>query len=206
MEKYKTLKEIFVIILASAILSIAVSFFTPQYFMASFYSFLIIIFISALVKKAYAYYLEADTKTKFWSLYHYGFKKMAHFRRPLPMLWLPLILAPLGFPWLAILETEIIARTERVSKRHGLYRFSEMTDWHIAIINTFGIVAVLILAVVGYIAGYDAFSQLAVMYALWSVVPIGSLDGTKIFFGSRFLWTTLALFAIIIFGWLMLVV
>jgi hypothetical protein len=206
MENHKILKEVAVVILASIILAIAVSFLEPQTFLASFYSFLIIIFVSALVKKSYAYYLEADTKVKFWSVYHYGFKKIAHFGRPLPMLWLPLILAPIGFPWLGIIETEIIARTERVSKRHGLYRFSEMTDWHIAIINTFGIIATLILAVVGYILGFDAFSQLAVMYAIWSVIPIGGLDGTRIFFGSRFLWTTLALFSIIIFGWLMIIV
>lgn len=206
MEKYKTSKEIITIILASTVLAIAVSFPDLKNFLYPFYSFLIIIFLASLVKKIYAYYLEADTKVKFWSMYQYGFKKKAHFKRPLPMLWLPLILAPVKLWWFGILETEIIARTERVSKRHGLYRFSEMTDWHIACINSLGIITTLILAVIGYLINQEAFSNLALYYTFWSIIPFGGLDGTKIFFGNRFLWTTLAVFLLIIFGWLKLVV
>jgi hypothetical protein len=206
MEKHKILKEILTIVLASIILAIAVSFPNMKDFLVPFYSFLIIIFASALVKKVYAYYLEADTKIKFWSLYQYGFRRKSHFARPVPMLWLPLIFAPLKFLWFGILETEIIARTERVSKRHGLYRFSEMTDWHIALISTIGIITTLILAVIGYTFNFEIFGRLAVYYAIWSIVPIGGLDGTKIFFGSRLLWTTLTIFLLIIFGWTILIV
>lgn len=206
MEKHKISKEILTIILASLVLAIAVSFPDLKNFTYPFLSFLIIITISGLVKKTYAYYLEADTNIKFWSMYQYGFKRKSHFKKPLPMVWLPLVLAPLKLWWFGILETEIIARTERVSKKHGLYRFSEMTDWHIAWINSFGIITTLILAVLGYFLDFGEFSKLALYYTLWSIIPIGGLDGTKIFFGSRYLWAALAIFLLIIFGWLIIVI
>ncbi len=205
MEKHKVLKEIFVVFIASIVFAIAVSFPSLEKFYYSFYSFFIIIFVAGLTKKAYAYYLEADTKLKFWSMYQFGFKKIAHFRKPLPMVWVPLVLAPINFLWLGILETEIIARTERVSKRHGLYRFSEMTDWHMALIALVGLISTLGLAFIGYWSNFELFSKLAIYYAVWSIIPIGGLDGTKLLFGSRFLWTAVAIFMIIVFGWSLVV-
>ncbi|MBC8435100.1 hypothetical protein H8D91_01215 [archaeon] len=206
MEKHKLLKEILTIILAALVLAIVVSFPNMKNLPYPFYSFLIIISLAGLLKKTYAYYLEADTKIKFWSMYQYGFKRKSHFKRPVPMVWVPLILAPIHLWWFGILETEIVARTERVSKRHGLYRFSEMTDWHIALINSLGIITTLFLAIIGYLINQELFSNLAIYYTFWSILPIGGLDGTKIFFGSRYLWTILAIFLLIIFGWLILIV
>lgn len=214
MDKNRYLKEIGTIILAAVILAISFSFVDlaniDGIFMISFYSLLIIITTTFLVKKAYAYYLEADVHIKFWSWYQYSFRQKSHFVRPLPMLWLPLLFAPLGLKWFGILETEIVARTERVSKRHGLYRFSEMTDWHVALICASGIITSLVLAFIGYffvvqnsndLAIGEVFSKIAILYAVWSIIPIGGLDGTKIFFGNRFLWTALATVLAVIFLW-----
>jgi hypothetical protein len=205
MDKNRLLKEVGTILLASIILAISFSFLKigeiDGIFMNSFYSMLIIITFTFLVKKAYAYYLEADVKVKFWSMENYGFRKKAHFVRPLPMVWLPLLFAPLGLKWFGILETEIVARTERVSKRHGLYRFSEMTDWHVALICTAGIIASMFLAITSYILGFETFSKMSILFMTWSIIPVGSLDGTKIFFGNRFLWTTLASIIAVIFFW-----
>lgn len=205
MDKNRYLKEIGTIILAAVILAISFSFIDlaniDGIYMNSFYSLLIIISLTFLVKKAYAYYLEADVHIKFWSWYQYSFRQKSHFVRPLPMLWLPLLFAPIGLKWFGILETEIVPRTERVSKRHGLYRFSEMTDWHVALICTSGIIASLVLAFVGYFMGFEVFSKIAILYAVWSIIPIGGLDGTKIFFGNRFLWTSVATVLAVIFLW-----
>ena len=112
------------------------------------------------------------------------------------------------FKWLAILEFDVKPRIERVSRRHGLYRFSEMTDWHIAVIAAAGVFANILLAIISYsISGYfpgletsfEYFAKLNVYYALWSLVPLSSLDGSKILFGSKLLWLTLAIITGIFF-------
>jgi hypothetical protein len=63
-------------------------------------------------------------------------------------------------------------------------------------IATWGIITNLVLAIIGYSFGYELFAKLSIYYATWSIIPFSSLDGTKIFFSSRVLWTIL--FAIIL--------
>jgi hypothetical protein len=155
--------------------------------------------VNVIAKKVIAYTLESDVKTKFWEIYNYGFRRGEHFRKPLPMLWLPFLFSFVTkgiFSWMPILECDITPRVERVSKRHGLYRFSEMTEWHVALISVAGITANLILAVILYILmatinpGFEQFARLNIFYATWCLLPLSSLDGTKIFMGSKILWFT----------------
>lgn len=202
-------KELAIVLLASLILALAVSFLDPKILLISFISFVVIIGLNVFIKKAYAYYLEADIKIKFWEIYHYGFRKDAHFKRALPMLWAPLFfsLVTRGLFWfLPIIEFDVKPKTERVSKRHGLYRFSEMTDWHIGLIATSGILINLLFAIIGYISaswipGLEIFAQLSIYYAAWSVVPLSSLDGSKILFGSKALWFTMLVIIAIFLGY-----
>ena len=158
-------------------------------------SFLIIIAGSIGVKKLVAYHYEADISTKFWEFYQFGFRKGKHLKKSLPMIWFPIVLALFSqghIWWMGILQFDIKAKPERVSKRHGLYRFSEMTEWHIAVISAWGVVACLVFSVVGYVLGLDQFAKLAIFYATWSIIPFSNLDGSKIFFGNRALWATIA--------------
>ena len=184
-------KEILVVILASIVLAITVSFKNNSIFYSALASFLVIIGINILTKKIVGYNLETTVKTKFWSWYQFGLRKDMHFKKPLPMIWLPLVLALFTkgfFLWLGILEFDIKAKTERVSKRHGLYRFTEVTDWHMAWIATWGLIINLILAIAGYIIGFELFTKLSIYFIAWSTIPIAGLDGSKILYGSRVLW------------------
>ncbi len=203
MEWNELTKEVVIIFLASLILGISTSkFFAfsstknyPELYLLVLFFFVLIMF-NILVKKFIAYSLDADIQTKFWSWYQTGFARKSHFRRPVPMLWVPLLLAFISrgmLYWLAILEFEIKPRVERVARRQGLYRFSEMTDWDIAVITAAGVFVNLILSVLGYIGAswvppLALFGKLNLYYAFWSLVPLSGLDGTKIFFGSRKLW------------------
>tara|TARA_Y100000310_G_scaffold339456_1_gene432139 strand:+ start:2652 stop:3284 length:633 start_codon:yes stop_codon:yes gene_type:complete len=189
------LTEIATIIIAAVILAVTYSFFSISTFIWVAISFLIIITLNVLAKKISAHYFEAKTKTRFWGWYQYGFTAQSHFKKPLPMLWLPLILSfftkgLLNF-WFGILEFDIKPKTERVSRRHGLYRFSEMTEGHIAAIAVVGIIINLLAAIVGYILGFETFARLNIWFAAWSLVPLSSLDGSKIFFGHKGLWFTM---------------
>ncbi|MFH1238336.1 MAG: hypothetical protein ABIH79_00315 [archaeon] len=196
--------EIFILVLAAIILAISVALKDSSIMYAATISFIIIIGANILIKKIIGYLFEIDVKTKFWSWYQYGFRKDAHFKKPIPMVWLPLLLSLItkGFvQWLAILEFDVTPKTERVAKRHGLYRFTQITEWHIAWIATWGIIVNFILAIIGYIAGFELFAKLSIYFIAWSIIPLSGLDGAKIFFSSRGLWITLFTIIIIVLGW-----
>ena len=194
-------KEILIIIIAAAVLGVSFSFpgFSNILMLITF--FFIIISINIIAKKIAAYYYEANIKTKFWSWYQYWFTKRAHFKKPIPMLWLPIVVS-LAFngviQWLGILEFDITPKTERVAKRHGLYRFSQIVEYHIAIIAATGLIINLLTAVIAYIAGFTTFAQLNIYYAFFSIIPISSLDGNKILFGSKYLWVVLFIITLIL--------
>ncbi len=194
-------KEISIIILAAIVLALAVAFKDTSIFYVALISFLIIIGVNVLVKKIVGYNLETAVKTKFWAWYQYGLRTDMHFKKPIPMLWLPLILTLFTkgfFLWLGILEFDVVAKTERVSRRHGLYRFTEVTEWHMALIATWALAANLILAIAGYIIGFELFAKLSIYFIAWSTIPIAGLDGSKIFYASRALWTVVFTIAMLL--------
>ncbi len=189
-------KEFAIILLAAAIIALAYIFpeRNSSLLLYIFLSLFIIILINTFAKKIFAYHLETDVTLSFWSTYHYWFTKRSHFKKPLTMAWLPLIasLITMGkLIWMPIIEFDVAPRPERISRRHGLYRYTEVTEWHVALIAAAGIFATIIFGVIGYFAGLETFAKLSIFYAAWSIVPLGRLDGSKVFFGSRNLWLTL---------------
>jgi len=202
-------KEILVILIASAILGLASAYPSYSIILYSMISFLILISLNIIAKKIMAYYLEAGIKIKFWRWHQFWFTKRAHFKKAVPMLWLPLVVSFISrgmLLWLGILEFDVKAKAERVSRRHGLYRFSQMTDWHVACIAVTGIIVNLVLAIAGYFSGFELFARLNVYYAVWSLIPISNLDGAKIFFGSRSLWFTITIITAIFLAYALMVV
>lgn len=197
------IKEVLIIILASIILGASFSAFetasAPITILYSIIFMFVIISLNTLAKMIVAYKLEADIKTEFWKLYQFGFRADSHFKNPLPMFWLPILLSLISkgmLPWLSILEFDVKPRVERASRRHGLYRFTEMTDFDVALIAASGVAINLILAIIVYlVAGVygDSLARLSIYYAAFSLLPLSSLDGTKILFGSRPLWFTLVI-------------
>jgi hypothetical protein len=197
-------KEIFTILLATIILALATSFKNTDIFYAAALSFLIIISANILAKKIIGFHFETAVTTKFWTWHQFGFKRNAHFKNPIPMMWLPLLLTLLtkgNLLWLSILEFDIKAKAERVAKRHGIYRFTEVTEWHMAMIATWGLIANLVLAIAGYILGFELFAKLSIYFIAWSIIPIGRFDGARIFYSSRGLWTTIFVIVVIVLGW-----
>lgn len=209
MEFQENIKEITIILISALILG-AVWIYPKSIsnlYLLSFF-FLIIIATNILAKKYIAYKFEVNLKTKFWSVFHYGFKKGSHFRTPVYMLWFPILLGLISrglIKWLPLLEFDFSPRIERVARRHeGVYRFTEVIEWHMALIVMWGLIANLALAIIGYIfAGYlpqgELFAKLNIYYCLWNLLPISNLDGSKMFFGSRPLWWTFLAISLIFF-------
>ena len=208
MELNTTTKEIVILIFASLILSLSYLFplaENPITIITIFLGFLLIIGINILVKKIVAYTLEAKVETKFWLLERYGFKENQHFKKPIYMLWFPpflsLITRGASFLWMPILEFDIRARTERVAKRHELYRFTQMTDWHMGLIVFWGVITNIFLYIILNIFGLTEIAVLSLYYAIWSIIPISNLDGTKLLFGNRGLWVIAGIIILIAFFW-----
>jgi hypothetical protein len=204
MDVREKVKSVTTFVLAALVLALTVSFRKESLLWSSFLTFLLIIGINIVAKKIAGYYFETNVKHKFWSWYYFGFRKDSHFKTPLPMIWLPLLISLFSrgaLWWLSVLEFDVEAKSERVSRRHGLYRYTQVTEWHMAWIAIWGIVGNIALAVLSYLAGFETMAKLSMYYAMWSAIPLSSLDGSKILFGSRALWITVAAVLLIIFGW-----
>jgi Zn-dependent protease len=157
--------------------------------------------INIAAKKFLAYYLDSDIEVKIWGIKRFGFTPSKEFKKPFPMgIFLPIIISALTFGnamWLASLVFDVKAKTYRAAKRHGLYSYSDITEYQIGLIAAAGIVANLIFAIIGYFAGWSIFTRLNIWYAFFNLIPLSDIDGNKIFFGNLVMWSFLATIATI---------
>ena len=163
---------------------------------------LIIIALNIFAKKITGFYLDAEIEAKPWEVKRYWWTTGSHFKKPFPAgMVMPLITTAitLGYiPWMASLVFDIKPKIYRAAKRHGLYKFTEMTEYHLGLIAASGILVNILLSVLGYFLGYSDFARLNLYYALFNIIPISDLDGNKIFFGNLVLWSFIT--AIILIG------
>ncbi len=204
---WKKIGSEFGLILLVAIV-IGISFNYPSKGLNNFFIigtiFFFILLINIVAKKFFAYNLETDTNHKIWTIYRFGLRKGMHFKKPVPMIWLPILTSLITrgvLIWLPLIEFDVSPRPERIMRRHGLYRYTEVTEWHIALIAAFGIIVNIIAGILGYFAGFESFAKYSILFAVWSLLPAGRLDGSKIFFGSRNLWFTMLVITLAIFSW-----
>jgi Zn-dependent protease len=163
----------------------------------------IIIFVAVFSKKLIAYMLDSSVEHETWKVYRYGWKPEQHFNSPVSAgVILPLFFTLFTWGFLkigAVLTYETRALKARASKRFGFYSFAEMTDWHNSVIGATGIIAVLLIALISYFlpTNVEYLAKMATLYAFLNMVPLSNLDGTQIFFGSRILYSLLAVITLI---------
>lgn len=207
-------KEIIGLLLALIILAFSNSFkgilaSNPSIFINSLFIFAIILIIYTASKKLTAYYYETEEETKLWTFQRYGFYEKSYFKNPIPIgviLSFLLSVVTLGYvKWFAVTESEIKTTPARAVKRHDIYSFSEITDYHLAVISAAGIFFCFLLAIVAYFLNFTDLARLSVFFACFNLLPLGKLDGSRIFFGSRLLYTVLVLIALIALVYVFLV-
>jgi len=204
-------KEIISILVVSLIFALTISLLIDVItFIYAFISMFIIIFVSILVKEMTAFWFDSEIETNLWEIKQYGFSRKRKFKNAFPAgIFLPLIVTTLSFGtlyWFASLVFEVKPKGYRAAKRHELYSFSEITEWHIGLIASSGIAVCLILAIAGYLAGLEDFAKLSIFYAFFNLLPISNLDGNKIFFGNLVIWSFLTILALIGLGYVFLTV
>ena len=197
------INEVLSILLAILVMSFSVvlTHLSLISFLEACFVFLIIFVVNVGVKKIAADYLQCSVETKIWTFKRYGLYERSYFKNAIPAgILLPFLISFLSLGklyWLGTTQSEISALKSRASRRHDFYSFSELTEWHVALIPACGIIACLVLSVFAYVAGYTFLGKMAVLFAFFNMIPLGQLDGTKIFFGSSRLWFVLAVFSLI---------
>ncbi len=162
----------------------------------------IVICANIIGKKIIASRLDADVEHDIWRMQRYGFSVSSHMEKSVPVgIIFPLFVTVISLGTvnlMTILTYETKALKRRAAKRFGPFSFTEMTDYHNSWVGAGGIIAVLIVAFVSYwIPGASALGRLATFYAFWNMIPFSKLDGTQIYFGSRVLWSILAVITLI---------
>lgn len=213
------IKEILLIILFSILLGILIKLRTDistgysnllNAILIGIITMFVILGLNVITKKITARYLDTSIEIRPWKFKQFWFKSRAHLRRAFPAgIFFPILTTffSMGYlVWLAVMDFEPSPLSSRATKRYGLYRFSELTESHIALIAASGVIINLLLAIPGYIFGFTELAKLSIYFACWNLLPLGSLDGSKIFFGSRILWFALALIALIFLSYALFLV
>jgi len=193
-------KEVMHIILVIILFAFILWFFEDSsLILSSFIVAVVVICTNVIAKKITARYLQVEAEIKIWEFQRWGYYTRSHFKKPKPIgLILPFLLvfasAPTGFiKMLTFLQTDISPTLRRVAKkRGGLKRYYELTEWHYGWTVAVGILFTLGLSLLPYIFGKNdilvSIAKYGVYYAIWNMIPIGQLDGTKIFFVGFKFW------------------
>lgn len=205
--------EILAIVFAIVILGFTISLTeTLNYFFTTLGLIFIIVALNVVTKKVASYYFDSEIEMKIWHAQRFGFKPQRQLKRPFPAgIFFPilskLILFPFkGFVWMASLVFDVKPKTYRAAKRHGIYSFSEMTEFHIGLIAAAGVLVNLIAAAIAYFANYPEFAKLSIYYTFFNMLPFSDLDGNKIFFGNLVVWSVLAIITLLGFGAIIIII
>jgi hypothetical protein len=204
-------KEILTIIGLTILITILVSpINSVNAFLIGLVSVVLVLLINIFAKKIMGFFLEAEVEIKLWKIERYGLKPSRRFKWPIPAgIIFPILIGivTLGrVAWLATFVFDVKPRVYRAAKRHGLYSFSEMTEYHMGLIAASGVIANLIAAFIGYLLNFPIFSMINVYMAFYNMIPFSDLDGNKLFFGSFIMWTFLAIVSLIAMGYVLLMV
>jgi hypothetical protein len=205
------IKEAGAILISIIILAFVVSFPQPFYvFFIALGLIALVILINVFVKKVIAYYYESEIEEKIWSMQRYGFPAHHKLEKKIPVgVIIPFLFSLVtlgGIKLFTSLVFDIKPKVYRSAKRHGLYSFSEMTEFHIAVIAASGVIANLIAAILAYLLNFPDFARLNIYYAFFNAIPFDELDGNKIFAGSLILWSFVAAIVLIAVGYALLLI
>jgi hypothetical protein len=152
----------------------------------------IVVLLSVLSKKFTAKQIDVKVNLKIWEFQRYGITTSNTLKKPFPIgLILPLLLSLIsrGFvTFLAFLQFDAKASSARVVKKYGLRRFSGIMEWDDALIVFYSALPLMILAIASsFFDGslVNLLSRGSIIYVISNLIPLGQLDGTKLFFGSK---------------------
>ena len=146
---------------------------------------LMVVLVHTLGQKIAARMVNSSTETSLWMMDRYGLAKTRRFSKAMPAgLILPILLYFATFGWLKF--TAIT--TFEAAALPRLKPFSKMTEMQLAMVALSGAIANVLFAFILSLFGQDAFAMMNLFFAFFNMIPFSTLDGIKVFFGSRMLW------------------
>jgi hypothetical protein len=153
----------------------------------------LVVLLNVFAKKITAYFLDSEIEMKIWEIGRFGGNKKPFLLGAFLPLISKIILFPFkNFVWMASLVFDVKPKTYRAAKRFGLYTFSDVTEYEFGLIAASGILINLVLSAIGYFSGFPLLARLSMYYAFFNILPLSELDGNKILFGSKIIWSFLA--------------
>ncbi len=196
-------KEILPIFGTTLVLAIIISLVESwTSFFITFGIILLVILINIIAKKIKAHHYEAEIEIKTWEFERMpfysirngwqGYKPHQKLKKKFPGgFFIPLIIKFLSYGainWMACLIFDVKGTIYRAARKHELYQFAEVTEQEIANVAFAGVLANLFFAIIGYLINAPLFAKLNLQFAFWNSIPLGALDGTKMFFGNKTLF------------------
>lgn len=204
-EKIIDTKEIFSLIIGALVLGFIFSFREWGYgaintdlglsnLIRAFILSLIVLLVYQISHKLISRKFELDSKFTLWSIKRFGFTKSAKIKETkvfginiksikmgviIPLLFAFLTNGILRFA--AVGTSEITLRKGRNVGRE----YKHITEYEEALIHLVGPLACLLLALIfKQFPGFDKLVEVSYMLAVFSMLPLPGLDGSKVFFGS----------------------
>ena len=171
----------------------------------------IVMGVNIAAKKFMASHLDADVEHEVWRVQRYGLRPGQYLVKSIPAgIIFPIFISAItlgAINLMTILTYETRALKRRAARRFGPFSFTEMTDYHNALVGAAGIACVLFIAFLSYwISGWSILGRIATFYAFWNMIPFSKLDGSQIYFGSRVLWAVLAVITLIFTAYALLLI
>jgi hypothetical protein len=161
----------------------------------------IIILTNVIAKKLVAKHFGIDIQHQNWEFQRYGWYERSKFKKPFPIgLVFPFLLTifSLGIiKPLTLLQFKSKPSKTRVARKRARLRYSEQNEEDMAFTAAFGFWALIILSLIGTLINQPELTKYSIYYGIWNLLPLSSLDGNKLFFGSLFNWIILTIVYII---------
>ena len=218
-----TKKELKYIILTALVVAFAFAFddkqptFQLSFWLLNFLKISLIVVIAALIhilaQKITAYKYKAIAEYKIWEIRQILFWTAGKFPIKLEFgpfkitlsglpagIIISLLVAFLSLGKIFFITVSSFAVTSISPHRIGIHRFKNVTELEEGIIAASGPIANLFFAFILHAINQDLFAQavfINLMFAIFSMIPISTLDGAKMFFGSLMLYFIVLIFIIL---------
>ncbi len=165
----------------------------------------IILVLKQTIHKIIAEKQGASAEYRMWSIERYGLKKSAHFsRKKKEGLPIGLILSiTLAFLTNGALKFAAVCSSKMKEESRIGKKYKNLTEIEISINSLIGILATLFVATLFQVLtltvfNFDKIITVGYAIAIYSMIPFSSLDGAKIFIGSKILYLISLAFIILI--------
>jgi hypothetical protein len=154
----------------------------------------LIILINVMTKKIAADFFNIKIEHTIWEIQQYWWYKSSKFKKPVPIgLLFPFVITFLS---LGLIKPLTFLQFKyknlphkRILKKRGAVKAEEINESDLAFTAAWGFFSLLSLVLLGILFRVPELAKYSVYYGLWNLLPIGNLDGSKLFFGSLITWT-----------------